>query len=295
MTAAVTADAYWPAPAKLNLFLHVTGRRPDGYHRLQTLFQLLDWGDEVQVEVTRGERIMRGIDIKGVDEDQDLAIRAARLLQAECRPGRGATISVHKRIPQGSGLGGASSNAATVLVALNRLWNCGLSPGRLAELGLSLGADVPVFIHGFSAVAEGVGEALRPVTLGERHYVLLMPGIHVSTADVFADPHLVRNTPLLDLSATGAADWDALQGTRNDCEAVALRRHPQLRAAAETLSAYGPARMTGSGSTFFLPVPDASEAKRVTTALETRYNARAVRGVDRSALLERLENAATGG
>ncbi len=294
-TRPVTTESSWPAPAKLNLFLHVTGRRADGYHQLQTLFQLLDWGDDVTIRVTDSHAILRSNDIAGVTPEQDLSLRAAQRLQSLCRPGCGAEIAIRKRIPQGGGLGGASSDAATVLVALNRLWGCGLSTDELAALALELGADVPLFVRGRSAFAEGVGEQLAPVTLGATHYVLVMPGIHVSTAAVFADPDLERATPPIGRSQPRVFGASLYSSTRNDCEPVALRLHPALATVAEELADYGPVRMTGTGSAFFIPVARKSEAIRVTTALETRYNARAVRGVDQSALLDRLDQVAPGG
>ncbi|KAA9132462.1 4-(cytidine 5'-diphospho)-2-C-methyl-D-erythritol kinase [Marinihelvus fidelis] len=285
----------WPAPAKLNLFLHVTGRRADGYHELQTVFQLLDWGDDVHIEVREDGYVTRARDLPGVSEEQDLSLRAARLLQSECGVRAGARIGIEKRIPMGSGLGGASSDAATVLVALNRLWGCHLPNDDLAQLGLCLGADVPVFVRGYSAWAEGVGEVLRPVRLGNAHFVVVTPGVHVSTAQVFAEPALSRSTPRL---APVTCDQDArawMSGTRNDCEAVVRRQLPALDELARELGELGPARMTGTGSAFFIPFDDEEAALRVTTRLETRYNARAARGVDRSALLDRLEMVAAGG
>lgn len=275
--------AAWPAPAKLNLFLRILGRRPDGLHELQTVFQLLDWGDELLIEPTGEAVIMRLAEIDGVPPEQDLSLRAARLLQAECEVGQGARIQVRKRIPQGAGLGGASSDAATVLVALNHLWGCGLAPGELAELGLRLGADVPLFVLGHSAWAEGVGERLTPVSLGRRYYVLVFPGLHVSTAAIFADPELPRHSAPLDPAAT--PDFDALG---NDCAAVVLQRYPQLRELASELTAHGRPRMTGTGSTLFLRAASPAQAAQLTTSLKSRYNVRAVGGVDRSPLLQRL-------
>jgi 4-diphosphocytidyl-2-C-methyl-D-erythritol kinase len=208
----------WPAPAKLNRFLRVTGRRADGYHELQTLFQLLDWGDEVAIR-PRPDGVIHGNSLDyGVPESEDLAVRAARLLQRETGCSFGADIAVDKRIPMGSGMGGGSSDAATVLCVLNRAWDCGLSNGQLAALGARLGADVPVFVHGHTALATGIGDRLDPVDLGERHYVLVFPGIHISTQAVFGDPDLRRDSPPL-------ARADALRDPgHNDCEAVVRRR-----------------------------------------------------------------------
>lgn len=273
----------WPAPAKINLFLHVTGRRPDGYHELQTLFQLLDWGDDVGIRITEGPAITRGGADYPVPADEDLAIRAARLLQREAGCGRGAEIRVYKRIPLGSGLGGGSTDAATVLVVLNRLWHCGLGLPELARLGIRLGADVPVFVHGHSALGTGVGDRLRPVSLGLRHYVLVFPGIAIGTREVFNDPGLARNSTPIGLP-------EALAGAgRNDCEAVVRRRYPAMAELLERLERWGQPRMTGTGSGIFLPMRSAEEAIGAAREMKTTYNVRAVSGVDRSPLHDRLD------
>lgn len=281
------AERVLPAPAKLNLFLHVTGRRADGYHELQTLFQLLDWGDEVRLQVTRAPTIVRGAPVPGVSEAEDLSLRAARELArdaaADERPFGGARITLRKRIPRGSGMGGASSDAATVLHGLNRLWGCGYETAELADIGLRLGADVPVFVHGHSAWAEGVGERLTPVRLGERWYVLVFPGEGASTAELFADPALRRDAPRID--PAGVSDWCALG---NDFLPVLQNRAPEVAAAALRLAEYGVPRLTGSGSTLFLEAVDESEAMRLTSVLKNHYNVRAVRGRDRSTLLDRI-------
>ncbi len=276
-----------PAPAKLNLFLRITGRRDDGYHELQTVYQLLDWGDEVRLEVTADERIERTAALPGVDEDADLSLRAARALQARARdagrPAGGARIALTKRIPMGGGLGGASSDAASTLLGLNALWGCGFSREELADTGLTLGADVPVFVHGHSAWAEGVGERLTPVALGPRWYVLLFPGEGASTAELFAAPELRRDAPRLerhverDLCAQG-----------NDFLPVLEARSPRVAEAVRTLSRHGVPRLSGSGSTLFLEVVDEAAAMRLTSELKIHYNVRAVRGRDRSTVLDRL-------
>lgn len=269
----------WPAPAKLNLFLHIIGRRADGYHRLQTLFQLLDWGDELTIEVTRDGSITRAQTVAGVPEREDLTLRAAQLLQRECGCRQGVKISLNKRIPLGAGLGGGSSDAATVLHALNQLWGCGLSVPAMVELGARLGADVPVFVFGHSAWAEGVGEQLQALSTGEPWYVLVFPGIAVSTAKVLADPDLKRDTPPMQPS-----EFD-LASTGNDCTEVVLRLFPALREIMRDLAHWGSPRLTGTGSCIFLPVSGKNQADRITTALESRYTVRAVRGVDHSPLL----------
>lgn len=276
----------WPAPAKLNLFLHVLGRRPDGYHDLQTLFQLLGWGDELFIEPTAGRAIERLSDLPGVAPEQDLAVRAARLLQAETGTQAGARLLVDKRIPAGAGLGGASSDAATVLVALNHLWGCGLNALELAALGARLGADVPVFVHGHSGWAEGIGERLTPLALGERHYVLLFPGIAVSTADIFHATELRRDSNPMVCPGPGEL-WGA-EPWRNDCEPVVFARHPEIAEMAADLAPFGTPRMTGTGSTLFIMSMQKSHAERVTMQLKSRYNVRAVKGVDRSPLRDRV-------
>lgn len=279
------AEFRWPAPAKLNLFLHVLGRDPSGYHRLQTLFQLLDWGDELDIDVTDKGPPVLGEPTAGVPPDQDLALRAARLLQAHTGTRAGAEIRVHKRIPLGAGLGGGSSDAATVLCVLNQLWACGLDRAELAELGLQLGADVPLFVHGRTAWGEGRGERLTPMALGEQWYVLALPDLRIPTAEVFGAADLKRDTQPL-----APADYRFDQ-TRNDCEPVVLARHPGLRELVEELSNWGVPRMTGTGSAFFIRVADEADAQEITHALKSRYNVRAVRGVDVSALSEKLARA----
>jgi 4-diphosphocytidyl-2-C-methyl-D-erythritol kinase len=277
-----TAAKVWPAPAKLNLFLHITGRRPDGYHDLQTLFQILDWGDELYLLVNDSGDISRASDIKGVPEERDICMRAAHLLKARTGVKQGVQIDLLKRIPVGAGLGGGSSDAATVLCALNELWACGLTRPELAGLGLELGADVPVFIYGHSALGEGRGEKLHNVSLGQRSYLLVFPDISISTADVFRQPSLRRNSTPVDLTRHG------LRPGRNDCESVIYLMYPQLKNVVRDLSEWGQPHMSGTGSTFFLSFDDKKAAKRAARELECRYNVRPVNGVDRSKLLDKL-------
>jgi len=274
---------YWPAPAKLNRFLHVTGRRADGYHELQTLFQLLDWGDEIGIEATGEPSVTRLTEVAGLPAGEDLIVRAALLLQRETSSRRGARLRIRKRVPMGAGLGGGSSDAATVLLVLNRLWGCGLSVSELAALGAQLGADVPVFIHGDTALATGVGERLEPLSLGPRHYVLVFPGIAISTREVFADPGLRRDSPPL-------ARAEAIAGVgRNDCAEVVFRRYPAVARAADAVSRWGRPLLTGTGSTLFLEMDSREQAIRATHQMKNLYNVRAVSGVDRSPLHQMLE------
>ena len=277
-----TAVKVWPAPAKLNLFLHITGRCPDGYHELQTLFQILDWGDELRVLVNGTGDICRASHVEGVPESEDICVRAAQLLKARTGVNQGVVIDLLKQIPMGAGLGGGSSDAATVLCALNQLWACGLTRPELAGLGMELGADVPVFVNGYSAWAEGRGEKLHNVSLGERSYLLVFPNINISTADVFRHPSLKRNSVPVDLVQHG------LKPGRNDCESVIYLMYPQLKNVVRDLSEWGQPHMSGTGSAFFLSFDDKKAAKRAARELECRYNVRPVSGVDRSKLLDKL-------
>ncbi|MEO8855602.1 MAG: 4-(cytidine 5'-diphospho)-2-C-methyl-D-erythritol kinase, partial [Burkholderiaceae bacterium] len=227
----------WPAPAKLNLFLRIVGRRADGYHELQTVFRLLDWGDELRLRVRGDGEIRRVGEVPGVPESTDLVVRAARRLQQQAGTNLGADIEVDKRIPMGGGLGGGSSDAATVLVALNHLWRLGLDEDALAELGCQLGADVPVFVRGRSAWAEGVGEQLTPLALPPRHYVVLDPHEAVSTAALFQAPELTRNARRATISSFASGET-----TENAFAPVARTRHPRVAAALDWLGGFGPSR-----------------------------------------------------
>ncbi|MYN07013.1 4-(cytidine 5'-diphospho)-2-C-methyl-D-erythritol kinase [Pseudoduganella aquatica] len=259
-----------PAPAKLNLFLHVTGRRADGYHMLQTAFQLIDRGDLLHIRVRADGQLRRSNDIPGVPEEQDLVIRAARLLQAEARRRsgqlHGADITVEKVLPMGGGLGGGSSDAATTLMALNHLWNAGLTRQELMALGLPLGADIPFFIFGQTAFAEGVGEALQAVAAPDCWYVVIEPGVAVPTAEIFCSPHLTRDSsPIIiaDFSSHYENRNDLKQYGRNDLQQVATSLYPPVAKAIEWLAAYGDARMTGSGACVFCAFADEGQADAV--------------------------------
>jgi 4-diphosphocytidyl-2-C-methyl-D-erythritol kinase len=271
-------ESFWPAPAKLNLFLHVTGRRPDGYHELQTLFQLIDLCDTVGIVVREDGRIERPEGPAEIYPDTDLTVRAARALQMATGSKWGASIRVHKRIPIGGGLGGGSTDAATVLRALNHLWECGLGVEDLAEIGLPLGADVPVFVKGFSAWAEGVGERLETVALPERWYVIVRPRVSVSTREVFQSPELTRNTPLITIRAF----LDA--GGRNDCEPVVRARWPEVAEALDWLAQHGPARLTGTGSCIFAPAATSSEAEWIAARVPDPWRSFVARGLNVSPL-----------
>ena len=257
----------WPAPAKLNLFLQIVGRRADGYHLLQTVFQLLDWGDEIGLRVRTDGRIERGNGAAGVAPEDDLVVRAARALQAATGTTLGADIEVEKHIPLGGGFGGGSSDAATVLVALNRLWGTGLSLQALADIGLRLGADVPVFVHGRSAWAEGVGEHLTPLTLPERCFLLVDVGVSVPTAALFQAPDLTREAA----SAT-ISDFVSGHARGNVFTPVLRRRAPRIADALDRLAAFGDAQVTGTGGGMFVAFDDpaAAQAARETLPFEWR-------------------------
>lgn len=243
----------FPAPAKLNLFLHVIGRRPDGYHELQTVFRFIDAADRLSVTVRDDGAIRRVNAVPGVPEDEDLVVRAARLLQQASGTRLGADITLEKRLPLGGGLGGGSSDAATTLLALNHLWATGLKRARLQALGLKLGADVPVFVYGRNAFGEGVGERLQALELPPEWYVVLVPPVAVSTPAVFARPELTRSTDAIRMAvfSTGWRQWRSAFGGRNDLEPVVRRMHPEVARSLDWLAGFGDARMTGSGACVF--------------------------------------------
>jgi 4-diphosphocytidyl-2-C-methyl-D-erythritol kinase len=272
----------WPAPAKLNLFLHVTGRRPDGYHQLQTLFQLIDLCDSIDIQVTDEGRIERPLGPANVRPEDDLTLRAAQALQSATGTRRGAILKVHKRIPQGGGLGGGSSDAATVLLALNHLWDTRLSLHELGALGAVLGADVPVFVQGFSAWGEGVGERLTPVQVPPRWYVVIYPGVGISTREVFQSPELTRNSPLITIRAFFES------GGRNDCESVVRACSVEVAEALEWLGSSHPSRLTGTGSCVFAALGTFVEAQQLAARVPDRWTSFVARGLDVSPVHERL-------
>ncbi|MBD9376896.1 4-(cytidine 5'-diphospho)-2-C-methyl-D-erythritol kinase [Pseudoxanthomonas sp. PXM04] len=287
MTASSPEDGWsaWPAPAKLNLFLHITGRRPDGYHLLQSVFRILDWGDTVHLRVRPDGAIRRvGASVPGVAEADDLLVRAANLLKEEANCAQGADISVEKRIPAGGGFGGGSSDAATVLVVLNRLWGTGLPVERLAALGLRLGADVPVFVRGHNAWAEGVGEQLTPIALPPAWYVLADPGVHVPTAALFQAPDLTRNAPPAKMS-----DFVSGHLLGNAFEPVLRRREPAIEAVFQALARIGTPRLTGSGSGCFVEFAQRTQAEAALAEL-SGLRAWLAPGAPRSPLQDALES-----
>jgi 4-diphosphocytidyl-2-C-methyl-D-erythritol kinase len=273
----------WPAPAKLNLFLHIVGRRADGYHRLQTAFQLLDWGDEVRLRLRDDGEIRRVDPLPGVPDDLDLGVRAARALKRASGSRLGADIAIAKRVPIASGLGGGSSDAATVLVALNALWDTGLDDDALAALAMGLGADVPVFVRGASAWAEGIGEDLTPLELPDRWYVVVDPGIPVSTRELFQVPELTRNSPQLTIPLFGSG-----VATGNAFEPVVRGRFPAVAAALDWLGRHGEARLSGSGGAVFAAVPSRDAGDAILAQCPAGFRGWVVRGVAESPLRQRL-------
>lgn len=268
------------APAKLNLFLHITGRREDGYHELQTVFQLLDFGDRMAFEASNDGILSLHLAFSGNAEtdtplDNNLVTSAAALLRLEAgNPRLGASISLEKRLPSGAGLGGGSSNAATCLAVLNRLWELNLSTDKLCEIGVKLGADVPVFIRGKSAWAEGIGERLSPVELGDSWYLVVSPKCSVSTVEIFCHEHLTRNSQAIKMA-------DFLAGSsRNDCESVTRKLHPEVDQAFEILAKFADFRMTGTGSSLFARFDNEAAAKKVLDTLPGNLPGFVAKGID---------------
>lgn len=272
------SDITYPAPAKLNLFLHVVRRRPDGYHLLQSVFRFIDYGDSLHFQVRSDSQVMRSTELAGVDPDKDLVVRAARLLQAHTGCRLGVEIAVEKRLPMGGGLGGGSSDAATTLLALNRLWQLHLPRAELQQLGLQLGADVPVFVFGESAFAEGVGERLQAIRLPPAWYVVLVPPVSVPTAEIFAAPELTRNTTSIKIPLLLTAEL------HNDLQAVVCRRYPKVAEYLDWLGQHGTARMTGSGACVFAEFGSEDEASQILRRKPAEWQGFVARGLDRHPL-----------
>ena len=264
------------SPAKLNLFLHINGRRPDGYHDLQTLFQLLDFGDELNFSIRADKRLQLSPSIPGVADEDNLIIKAAKCLQQASNCQLGADITLAKRLPMGGGIGGGSSNAATTLLALNHLWQTELNLDQLATLGQQLGADVPVFIAGHSAFAEGIGEKLQPVPLPERWFLVLVPKCHVSTAKVFAHKDLTRDTPIIKVAPT------LERGHQNDCQALVKSLFSEVNEALTWLQQFGDARMTGTGACVFAAFDSKAEAESLLQKIPVKMSAFIAKGVNQS-------------
>lgn len=276
------APQTYPAPAKLNLFLHVVGRRSDGYHELQTVFRFLDHGDRLQIGVRPDGAIVRSNAVPGIPPEADLCVRAAKLLQARSRTRQGAEIRLEKRLPVGGGLGGGSSDAATTLIVLNRLWGIDYSREELAALALELGADVPIFIFGESAWAEGIGEKLTPIALPDAWYVVLVPPVPVATGAIFGHPELTRNSKRITMSAFFAGN------VRNDLEPVVCRLYPSIRDHLDWLGRQAPARLTGSGACVFASFDDEQRARQVFASRPPHMEGFVAQGVDRHPLREMI-------
>ncbi len=272
----------WPAPAKLNLCLHIVGRRADGYHLLQTAFQFIDLVDEIDFNVIANGEVRRMSELPEVEQQDDLVVRAAYALKQYSGCDLGVEIDVHKSIPMGGGLGGGSSDAATTLLALNQLWHTGLDTVQLQEIGLSLGADVPIFIYQQAAWAEGVGEQLTAIEPEENWYLVLHPGCHVATATVFNAPDLTRNSPAITIR-------DFLDsGGKNDCETIVRKLYPEVNEALDWLSQYAPAQLTGTGACIFAPFVEEALAREVQLNLPAKWQGYTVQGMNTSPLQKRL-------
>jgi 4-diphosphocytidyl-2-C-methyl-D-erythritol kinase len=280
------AELILPAPAKLNLMLHILGRRADGYHELQTLFQFLDFADELGFALRQDGEIRLHTAIDGVPHDSNLIVRAARSLQHASGTRLGADIWLDKRLPMGGGIGGGSSDAATTLLGLDRLWQLNWDEDRLAALGLGLGADVPVFVRGHAAFAEGVGERLTAVELDEPWFLVAIPQVFVSTAEVFSDPELTRDTPPIKVRSLLEG------GGRNDCLPVVQKRYKEVRNALILLNKFVPARLTGTGACVFGSFPNRDDADKVARQLPGTLPSFVAQGRNISMLHRKLEKLA---
>ncbi|SBO10885.1 4-diphosphocytidyl-2-C-methyl-D-erythritol kinase [Vibrio mediterranei] len=278
----ITDTTSWPSPAKLNLFLYITGRQPNGYHELQTLFQFIDLCDELTITANTSGQITLSPDIDGVATEDNLIWKAASALQNRANCTYGAHIELNKILPMGGGIGGGSSNAATALVALNFLWQTRLTTDELAEIGLALGADVPVFVRGFAAFAEGVGEKLSEATPKEQYYLVIKPEVSIATVDIFTHPDLTRNTPKRALSMLLDSPYV------NDCEKIVRMLYPEVDNQLSWLLQYAPSRLTGTGSCVFSEFNNEEEAEKVLEMLPDNVSAFVAKGCNRSPLLETL-------
>ena len=272
-----------PAPAKLNLMLHILGRRPDGYHELQTIFQFLDYGDELSFALREDGEVRLQTEIADVPHDSNLIVKAARALKEQSDCELGVDIWLKKVLPMGGGIGGGSSDAATTLLGLNHLWQLGWDEDRLAALGLKLGADVPVFVRGHAAFAEGVGEILTPVDPEEPWYVVLVPQVSVSTAEIFSDPLLTRDTPPIKVRPVPKGN------SRNDCLPVVARRYSDVRNALNLLGKFTEAKLTGTGSCVFGAFPNKAEADKVSALLTETLTGFVAKGSNASMLHRKLQ------
>ena len=277
-----------PSPAKINLFLRITGQRPDGYHNLQTLFQLLDFGDTLSFTSNSSEEITIDSEIDGIATKDNLIFRAALILQQHVGIKHGCAIALNKKLPMGAGLGGGSSNAATTLVGLNSLWQCGVPLIELAKLGRKLGADVPVFVQGNSAFAEGIGELLTPMTLPEQWYLVITPECQVATGEIFSNPQLTRNSSPIKIRALSGVQY------RNDCQSVVEKLYPAVKQALDWLKDYNSPLMTGTGASVFCCFEDQTGAQQALDKVPKHWNAFVARGANRSSLHRQFGKLFTG-
>lgn len=275
-------DTPWPAPAKINRFLHITGRREDGYHELQTLFQFLDIADDLWFDIRNDNKIRRYTDIDGVPEQDDLIIKAAHKLREYAGQDLGVDITIDKKLPMGGGIGGGSSDAATTLVALNKLWDLNLPSEVLSEIGLELGADIPFFVHGQTAWAEGVGENLQSINIDKPWFLLVHPGIHISTAEIFSNSQLTRDTSPIRMLTFVTGDG------HNDCEPIVRSSYSEVEKVFDWFGSDSQARLTGTGACVFCPYPDKDAAKKAARSLPKHWTGFVVKGLNRSPLMERL-------
>lgn len=274
-----------PSPAKLNLFLHINGQRPDGYHLLQTVFQLLDYGDELSFTANNTGELTLTPGIAGVPAEQNLIIKAAKILQKATHCSQGAHIALDKRLPMGGGIGGGSSNAATTLLALNHVWQTGLTLDALSKLGETLGADVPVFVQGNTAWAEGIGEKLTPVDLAAKWFVVLRPDVHIATAEIFSKKSLTRDTPIIKVAAFLEGDNEKGELlTRNDCQNVVTQHYPKVKQAVDWLNFFSPAQLTGTGSCVFAAFDSEASARNVLAKSPNDIDGFVAKGINRSPL-----------
>ncbi len=285
----------FPSPAKLNLFLHVVGQRPNGYHELETVFQFLDYGDTIELSTNN---LNKDIDIltpiAGVKNTDNLIYKAAKILQEQVSFNCGVKIKMNKILPMGGGLGGGSSNAATILLALNKIWEINLPINKLAELGLALGADVPIFIHGYAAFAQGIGEILTPINPEEHWYLVAKPDCSISTQDVFGSAELVRNTPklLLNNTSSDVAKQINIPSCHNDCETIVIKNYPKVAKLLAWLVEYAPSRMTGTGACIFSRFNSENEALAVQSKLPEGVESFVAKGINQSPLIDVINNLA---
>ena len=273
-----------PSPAKLNLFLHILDRREDGYHNLQTLFQLLDYGDQLSFSINKQPEINVISDLKDVKPQDNLVFKAARALQQATNCSWGCEIQLAKKIPMGAGLGGGSSNAATTLVGLNSLWQCNLSHDQLAEIGSDLGADIPLFVKGLSAFAEGIGDKLTPISLNPIWYLVVTPKIKVSTEQIFCHSELTRNAPAIKIRALSEELY------RNDCQSVVETLYPEVKQVSDWLKRYGNPLMTGTGASVYCRFDSQQEAKKAQQTVPNSWSSFVAKGINQSPLHKQLEN-----